>query len=99
RPAPDPRLGAGIELFRRDARCLFDLGRIGEALAGERLPPEEPPPAFLEIEPARPGGDEDVVEAWMRGQPGVRLDAIMAGEIVGNHVEFPRWVGGLDVRE
>src|SRR5262249_13459755 len=68
RPAPDPGLGAGIGRFRGDAGCLCDLGGIGEALAGERLPPEEPPPAVLEIEPARPGGDEDVVEAGMRGQ-------------------------------
>src|SRR5262245_50417303 len=58
RPAPDPWLGAGIELVRCDAGRLYKLGRISKALSGERLAPQESPPAFLQVEPARSGGDE-----------------------------------------
>jgi hypothetical protein len=46
--APDPGLGAGVEVLGGDACCLIDLLGVGEVLAGERLAAEEAPPAFLE---------------------------------------------------
>ena len=73
RAAPDPGFGSGIEVLRGDPRCQVDLLGIGERLAGERLAgeglaTEEAPPAFLQIEPARPGGDWHGVDAgWTRG--------------------------------
>ena len=65
KPSPDPRLGSQIELSGGDAGGLLDFLGIGEALTGERIAAEEAPPALLQIEPARSGGDEDLVEARM----------------------------------
>jgi len=63
--APDPRLGAQIELLGGNARGLFDLLGIGKTLTSQRIAAEEPPPAFLQIEPARSRRNEDVMDAWM----------------------------------
>src|SRR3712207_1365306 len=52
--APHPRFGAAIELLCGALRCKLDLSRVGEALPGKSLPPEQPPPCFLEVEPGRP---------------------------------------------
>jgi hypothetical protein len=59
--APDPRLGAMIQLLGGKDRDLVDLLAIGEGLAGKGLPAEKTPPAFLQIEPARAFGNEDVL--------------------------------------
>ncbi len=65
RTSPDPGLGPQVELSRRDAGSLLDLLGIGKALPGERITAKKPPPAFLQIEPTRPGGDEEVMQARM----------------------------------
>ena len=99
KPSPDPRLGSQIELSGGDARGLLDLLGIGKALTGERIAAEEPPPALLQIEPACSGGDEDLVEARMRFEPGARLEAVMTAEIVSDHEDIPSRIVGLDVGE
>ena len=48
--APDPRMGAAIELARRHARGEGDLGAIGETLASIGGAAQESPPGFDEIE-------------------------------------------------
>src|SRR5215469_9004441 len=65
RPTPDPRFGPSVELLRRDASGLLDLFGVGKALPGKRIAAKEAPPALLQIEPARSGRNEDVMQAWM----------------------------------
>ena len=51
-PPPDPGLRSPVELRGRHAPGQVNLARVGKALAGEGIAAEEPPPAFLEVEPA-----------------------------------------------
>ncbi len=97
--SPDPGPGPQVELRRRDASGLLNLLRIGKALPGERIATEESPPALLQIEPARSGGNEDLLDAWMPFQPGARLQAVMTAEIVGDDVDIACGVVGFDVDE
>jgi hypothetical protein len=69
-PSPDPGPGAGVELGGGDPGGVGDLVGAGEVLPGQRLPPEDPPPAFLQVEPAGALGDEGVPDAGMVFQPG-----------------------------
>src|SRR6185437_1718366 len=50
--SPDPGPGAGVELGGGHLGGVGDLVGIGEVLPGQRLAPEDPPPAFLHVEPA-----------------------------------------------
>ena len=68
--APDPGLGAPVELCGGDTGGLFDLLGVGKTLSSQRIPPEKAPPALLQIEPARSCWNEDVMDAWMPFQPG-----------------------------
>ena len=97
RASPDPGLGANIELHGGDTGGLLDLRGVGKALTREGIAAEEPPPAFLQIEPARSRGNEDVMEVRMVFQPGTRLEAAMAAEIVGDDEDVPSRIIGLDV--
>ena len=51
-PSPDPGPGAGVELGGGHLGGVGDLAGVGEVLPGQRVPPEDPPPAFLEVQPA-----------------------------------------------
>ena len=65
-PSPDPGPGAGVELGGGYLGGVGDLVGVGEGLAGQGLPPEDPPPAFLQVQPAGALG----MKAWrMRGWP------------------------------
>lgn len=74
-----------VELSGGHARGLLNLAGIGKTLSGERITTEETPPAFLQIEPARSFGYEEVLNAWMICQPGARLKTVMTAEIISNH--------------
>ena len=87
RSSPDPRLGSLVELSRGNASGLFDFGRRGKALPGQGIAAQEPPPALLQVKPARPCRNEDVVEARMRFEPGARLQAVVATQMISNHVD------------
>ncbi len=65
RSTPDPRVGSPVELSCRDASGLLNLIRVGETLSSQSIATEEPPPAFLQVEPARPSGNEDLMEPGM----------------------------------
>ncbi len=84
RPTPDPGFGPPVELLGSNAGGLLDLFGVGEALPSERIAAEEPPPALLQIEPARSCRNEDVMDAWMPFQPGTRLQTVVAAEIVAD---------------
>ena len=83
----------------RDASGLLNLLGIGKALPGERIAAEEAPPALLQVEPAGPGRNEDMVEAWMPFKRGARLQAGVTGEIIGDDEEIPSWIVSFDVGE
>src|SRR5262249_36167876 len=87
RAAPDPGLGPGIEVLRGDARRQSDLAGVGEGLAGERLATEEPPPAFLQVEPAGARREGHGVDPRMEPQPLLDGPTGMAGEGVADQVE------------
>lgn len=76
-----------VELSRRDTSGPLNLVRIGKALSSQRIAAEEAPPALLQIEPARSCGDEDVMKTRMRFEPGARLQAVVAAQVIGNHVD------------
>jgi hypothetical protein len=78
-PSPDPGPGTGVELGGGDPGGAVDLVGVGEVLPGQRLAPEDPPPAFLEVEPAGALGEEGVADAGMVFQPGPGALAVMAG--------------------
>jgi hypothetical protein len=97
RTSPDPGLSPQVELRGGDASGLLNLLGIGKALPGESVAAEEAPPALLQIEPARSGRDEDVMEAGMLFQPSARLEAIVTGEVIGNHEDVASRVVGFNV--
>src|SRR5215212_11233365 len=79
--APDPWSGAGIQLGRGDPRGEGDLAGVGEALAGQGLAAEQPPPALLQVQPARLLGDEHLLEPRMASQPLARGHTGVAGQV------------------
>ncbi len=96
---PDPGLGAPIQLLGGDAGGLFELLGIGKTLACQRITPEKAPPALLQIEPARPGRNEDVMDAGMFFQPGARLQARVTAEIVADDEQVAFGIVGFDIGE
>jgi hypothetical protein len=97
RTSPHPGVGPQVELSGRHASSLFDLFGIGKTLASQRIAAQEPPPALLQIEPARSGRNEDVMEARMIEQPGARLEAGMTTEMVSDDEQVAFGVVGFDV--
>jgi hypothetical protein len=82
-----------------DAGGLRDLLGIGKTLTGQRIAAEQAPPPLLQIEPARPGGNEDLMEAWMLCEPAARLGAVVAREFSGNDVDVAGRIVGFTVGE
>src|SRR6058998_2019640 len=94
-PSPDPGPGAGVELGGGDPGGVGDLVGVGEVLPGQRLAPEDPPPAFLQVQPVGALGDERVPDAGMILQPGPGALAVVAGEVVGDHPDGALGIGLL----
>src|SRR5215472_7531689 len=94
-PSPDPGPGAVVELGGGHPGGVGDLVGAGEVLPGQRLAPEDPPPGFLQVEPAGALGDEGVPDAGMVFQPGPGALAVVAGEVIGDHVDHALGVGVL----
>ena len=97
RSTPDPRVGSPVELSGGDPRGLLNLIRVSKTLPSQSIAPEKPPPSLLEIEPARPRWNEDVMKPRMALEPGARLQAIMTAQIIGNHENVACRVIGFDV--
>src|SRR5207247_95136 len=60
---------------------------------------EEPPPALLQIEPARPFRDEHLLDARMFSQPSTGLGTIVSTEIIGDHVDCASGIGHFNVSQ
>ena len=97
--SPDPGFCPQVELSGRDTRGLLDLLGSGKTLTSERITAEEAPPTLLEIEPASPGGNEDVVDARMLLQPGAGLETVVAAQIISDHKDISAGVVSFDVGE
>src|SRR5258708_11722652 len=97
--SPDPGLGPGVKVLRGDARRLLELFGIGKVLAGEGLAAEEPPPAFLQIAPTRPGRDRHRMYPRMDRQPVLDGATGVAGAMVRDQVPVAGGVGGGERRE
>jgi hypothetical protein len=85
-----------VELSGGHLHGSLDLIGIGETLARQRITAEEAPPAFLEIKPACPFGNKNVLEARMVRQPGARLQAVMAAQIVCDNENVAGRIVGFD---
>src|SRR5215467_1706015 len=83
-PSPDPGPGPGVELGGGDLCGVGDLVGVGEGLPGQRGLAEDPPPAFLQVEPAGALGDEGVADVGMAFQPGLGVLAVVTGEVIGD---------------
>ena len=97
RASPDPRFGSPVELGRRDPRRLLDFRGGGETLPSQGIAAEEPPPAFLQIQPAGSRRDKDVMEARMLGHPGACLSTVMAAEIIRDNKDVTPRIVSFDV--
>jgi hypothetical protein len=99
RASPHPRLGSVIELRGGDLHRSLDLTGRGLALTSEGIATKQAPPALLQIEPACSLGDEHVLEARVLCEPGTRLLALLATQIVGNDEKVAGWIVRFDVLE
>jgi hypothetical protein len=95
--SPNPGLRTQVELRSGDARGLLNLFGIGKTLPGERIAAEETPPALLQVEPAGPGGDEDVMDAWMPFERGARLETVVTTQIITDDEDIPRGIVSLNI--
>ncbi len=97
RTTPDPRVGTPVELSGGDARGLLDLISVGKALPSQGIAAEEPPPTLLQVQPAGPSGNEDLMEPGMLSQPGAGLSTVVAGKVVRDDEDVARRIVGFDV--
>ena len=97
RTSPEPGFGPQVELSGGNAGGLLDLLGIGKALPRQGITAEEAPPALLEIEPARSGGNENVMDAWMRFQPGACLKTVVTTEVIRDDVDIASRIVGFNV--
>ena len=97
RTSPEPGFGPQVELSGGNAGGLLDLLGIGKALPRQGITAEEAPPALLEIEPARSGGNENVMDAWMRFQPGACLKTVVTTEVIRDDVDVASRIVSFNV--
>ena len=86
-----------VELSCGHASGMFNLFSIRKTLSCQGIASEKPPPALLQIEPARSRRNEDVMEAPVLGHPGPRLRTIMAAQIIGDDENVARRIVGFDI--
>ena len=99
RTAPDPRFGSPVELSGRDASGLRNLIGVGKALSSQRIAAEEAPPALLQVQPACPCRNEDLMDARMFLQPRPGLEAVMAASVIGDNEDVACGVISFNVRK
>jgi hypothetical protein len=74
--------GAGVESGGGHPSGVCDPSSgAAKSCPGQRPAPEDPPPAFLEVQPACALGDERVPDAGMILQPGPGALAVVAGQL------------------
>ena len=96
RSSPDPRFGPRVELRGGHTPGQIDLTWIGKTLTSKRVATKDPPPALLQIQPARPFRNENMVDAWTIRQPGTCFQAAVATEIIRDDENVAGGIVGLD---
>ena len=76
-----------VELLGSYPRGQLDLLRIGKALSCEGFSSKQPPPRLLEVEPARPYRDEDLLHSRVFLHPLSDGRTLVARKVVGDQVE------------
>src|SRR5215208_3694723 len=76
-----------VELLGSYPCGQLDLLRIGEALPCQSLASKQPPPRFLEVEPARPYGYEELLHSRVVLQPLPDGRTLVARKIVGDQLK------------
>lgn len=87
RAAPDPGMGASIELTGGNARGERDLSAVGETLTGIGRPAQEAPPALDQVQPGGADRNEDLMDPRVGREPVADGSAGVAGEIVRNQIQ------------
>jgi hypothetical protein len=95
--SPDPGSGSSVELGRRNTCRLFDFIGSSETLSSESITAEKSPPAFLQVQLARSGGNKNVMQARMLGHPGTCLSTIVTAEIISDNEDVTAGIVGFDV--
>jgi len=94
--APDPRLRAGIYLLRGDRGSALKLLTVSKCLSSERGTAENTLPGLLEVQPAGPDRNKDVLYAGIVRQPGLDRRALVAAQVIADQVEVAGGVGRRD---
>ena len=76
-----------VELLGSYPRGQLDLSSIGEALSCQCFSSKQSPPRFLEVEPARPYWNEDLLHSRVVLQPLSDGWTLVARKIVSDQVE------------
>jgi len=77
-----------VELLGSYPRGQLNLLRIGEALCCQCFSSKQSPPRFLEVEPARPYGYENLLHPRVFFQPLSDGRALVTRKIVSDQVKF-----------
>ncbi len=96
RPPPDPGLGPSVELRRCSSSRLIHLAPIAKILPCQCLPPQQPPPALDQVEPAGFGGDKDLLDTWACRQPLPDGAALVTGQVIGDQIQLACRIGPFD---
>jgi hypothetical protein len=84
---PDPRVSALVELLGGDTRGLVNFLMVSKGLTSQGFMAKEAPPTFLQIEPTRAFGNENLMKAWVVKQPSPNRRAGMARQVVSDQIE------------
>ena len=87
RTAPDPGMGAPIELASGYTSGEGDLRTVGETLARVGRSAQEAPPALDQVEPTGGNRDEDLPDARVSRQPVADGPARVATQIVRDQIQ------------
>jgi hypothetical protein len=87
RTTPHPGSCSMVELLGSYPRGQIDLLHIGEALSCQCFSSKQSPPRFLEVEPARPYGYEDLLHPRVVLQPLSDGWTLVARKVVGDQVK------------
>ena len=86
-----------VELCGGDSGGVGDLAGVGEALSGQSLAAEHPPPRLVQVQPAGPFRDEHLLDARVFCQPCAGALAGVAAEVVGDDHDGAGGVGFLQL--
>lgn len=76
-----------VELLGSYPRGRLDLSSISEALSSQGFSSKQSPPRFLEVEPARPHGYEELLHSRVVFQPLSDGRTLVARKVVSDQVE------------